>query len=423
MTIHATPYESQPADSMRVVITGIGLVTPFGSDRETSWAGLQSGRSATRWIDELDGDDPSDRVVRTRVAGAAVPGVRDDDCDPVIAFALKAAREAVADAGLDVTGKSAERIGTVIGTSKGGLRSFQRAFADRFQHSAATDHGEQSAWLQFFPNMAAARFSQELGLRGPCLCPVAACATGLVCLQRGYELIRDGHCDAVLAGSSDASLLPSVVASFGRLGVTASDFTDPATACRPFDKTRSGFVIGEGAGMLLLERLDRAVSRGAEIYAEWLAGGTAAEAFHITRLEHDPQTLVRLIRDVLRRAGVCADEIDYCNLHGTATVRNDAYETAALKSALGESVETVSCSSLKGAIGHLLGAAGSVETAATVLAMRDGIVPPTVNLRHADDLCNLDFTPTILRRKPIKTALKLSLGFGGHLAAAVLRTL
>jgi len=240
-------------------------------------------------------------------------------------------------------------------------------------------------------------------------------------LNRGFELVRDGHCDVVLAGSSDASLCTSVLASFHRLGVLARGFDDPATACRPFDRHRSGFVVGEGAAMLVLERLDRAVARGAPIYAEWIASGYAADVSGVTQLEEKPLGLIRLIHDVLRRAGLTASEIDYVNLHGTATQQNDLCETNALKQAFGTAAKSLRCSSLKGGVGHLLGAAGSVEVAATMLAMRDGVIPPTVNLTEPDSDCDLDYTPGSPRPQRIENALKLSLGFGGHLVAAIVR--
>jgi len=274
---------------------------------------------------------------------------------------------------------------------------------------------------QIFPHTAAQAVSRELGIAGPSLCPVAACATGLVSLQRGYELIRDGLCDVVFAGSSDASFLPIVNASFRRMGVLAKRVGNPATACRPFDRDRSGFVIGEGAAVMVLERLDHATARRARSYGEWLGGATASDAATLTGLDDDGQTLARLISDVLRRSDVSPADVDYINFHGTGTRQNDPYETQAVKRGLGRHAERIPGSSLKGSLGHLLGAAGSVETAFTLLALRDGVIPPTLNLHTPDAACDLDYTPRAARRQPLQTALKLSLGFGGHLAAALLR--
>lgn len=393
------------------------MVTPFGVGRETSWRGLLSGESATRRVDDA-------------VGAPAAHFVASDVGEPVVDLALISAGEAVADAGLELQEMDCERIGCVLGTSKPLLRTFADVRRMDFRsvrpgelqraRSHLTD-GLETRPTGYWPNEPALAVSRELGIAGPALCPVAACATGLVSLQRGVELIRDGHADTVLAGSSDASLLPIVLGSFKRLGVLARNVEDPAAACRPFDLRRSGFVVGEGAAVLVLERLDNAVARGANIYAEWLAGGMASDGGTLTGLDEEGESLARLIADVLRRADVSAQEIDAVNLHGTATRQNDVYETRALKGVLGRHAFDVSCCSLKGGIGHLLGAAGSVETAAALLAMRDGIVPPTVNLETPDPECDLDYTPRAPRRRGVRTALKLSLGFGGHLAAAVLR--
>jgi 3-oxoacyl-[acyl-carrier-protein] synthase II len=417
----------------RVVVTGIGLITPFGSTREPSWDALKRGESATRWLraDELNlSAADGDRLLAGSWKFAGASASRTDSPlivagetfdEPVLAMAVKAATEAFHDAELKVEQEDRTRLGCVVGTSKGGIQSFSRAIA---AHGLGTEgQGVQSVnvWTQFPPNMPSLIVAAQHGLEGPCLCPVAACATGLVSLNRGFELIRDGHCDVVLAGSSDASLCTSVLASFHRLGVLARGFDDPATACRPFDRHRSGFVIGEGAAMLVLERLERAVERGAHIYAEWITSGYAADVSGLTQLEENSLGLVRLIRDVLRRAGLTASEIDYVNLHGTATRQNDLCETNALKQAFGTAANSLRCSSLKGGVGHLLGAAGSVEVAATMLAMRDGVIPPTVNLTEPDSNCDLDYTPGSPRPQRIENALKLSLGFGGHLVAAIVR--
>ena len=382
--------------------------------------------------------------------GGTVPVFHENDTDasafvdPVVSMALRSAQEAVDDSGANLVDCDRNRIGCVIGTSKPGLRSFaamyqprrtdsqsaqKRSGLETRRHSANSPSWQgmetggvtPELWNQFLPNAASLAVARRFRIHGPCLCPVAACATGLICLQRGFELIRDGYCDFVLAGGSDASLVPMVLGSFKRMGVLARESDSPATACRPFDRDRSGFVIGEGAAVLTLERLDDAVARGAEIYGEWLGGGIASNGSDLTGLNSDGEALSWLITDVLRRAGVEPREIDYVNLHGTATRQNDVYETRALKSALGKHAGQVSCSSLKGGIGHLLGAAGCVETAAVLLAMRDAVIPPTVNLTTPDPECDLDYTPRRPNRKPVRTALKLSLGFGGHLAAAVLR--
>lgn len=409
--------------AQRVLVTGIGMVSPAGPDRESSWNGLREGARAARWLEPGEGL-PASEEPSVPYAGAPaawfpeLPG----RIDPVVSLALRAADEAIRDAALPLPFPSPQRAGCVAGTSKGGLSSFTAAWKARTSRPVDTLSCPDDWWNRFEPASAARHLAARYDLRGAALCPIAACATGTVSVARGADLIRAGQCDVVLAGSSDASLHPAVLASFRRLRVLARDFDDPAEACRPFDRRRDGFLIGEGAAVLVLEGLDHALARGAVPYAEWLADGAAADPAHLTQLDGDPTSLSRLIVDVLRRAGVAPDEIDYVNLHGTATRQNDLCETRAVKGALGTAARRASASSLKGTIGHLLGAAGSVELAATILALRDGTVPPTANLRAPDVECDLDYTPNVPQRRRLETALKLSLGFGGHLAAAVLRT-
>lgn len=406
----------------RVAVTGIGLITPFAAGREASWQAIRSGQSACRWVDVPLPHEPFGVATppkSMRVAGApAPPSILDggESPEPIVSLALRAASEAWADARLDGCSPDEARLGAVIGTSKGGLRSFVRAF-----RPIAGEFNGAESWPLFLPDAPALAIARRFQACGPVHCPVAACATGLASLQRGAELIRDGTCDVVLAGSTDASLTPIVLASFQRLGVLARGFDDPAAACRPFHRRRSGFVIGEGAAVLVLERWEAAVQRGARMAGEWLAGVSLGDAAGLTHLDPTGDGLCRLIGDVLDRAGLCPEDIDYVNLHGTGTRENDAVETRGIRRAFGRGADRLRTSSLKGALGHLLGAAGSVETACTLLAMRDGIIPPTLHLNDRDPACDLDYTPHAARPARIRHALKLSLGFGGHLSAAVFR--
>lgn len=391
-----------------MVVTGIGLVTPLGADRETSWSAICEGRSAARWLesDDLNGALPHG----TRWVGATAP--RESltaSREPVVALALTAAREAMAQAQLSSSQFLSEHGGCVIGTSKLGLRSFARAM----RHTDEVPH--ELLW----PNAAALRVAAEWKLGGPALCPVAACATGLVSLIRGADLIRSGECDVVLAGSSDASLVPIVLGSFQRLGVLARGFEEPASACRPFDAERSGFIVGEGAAVMVLEDRASAESRGAAVIAEFVAGGMASDPSGLTQVDPEGAASAWLIRDVLRRANVSPEEVDAINLHGTATRANDVAETRAVRAALGATADRVACSSQKGAIGHLLGAAGSVESAIAVLSLRDQVVPPTINLRTPDPQCDLDYVANTARPMRLRKVLKVSLGFGGHLAVGL----
>lgn len=433
-------------DYRRIVVTGIGLCTPFGPDRESSWQQITAGRSAVRWLnsphwtDDVRADPSShaciparressgERVrVRgslTRVAGAPVifPSKRPFlHSEPLIELALTTASEAVADAGFVPEDLAERSAGVVFGTSKGGLHTFQRLFEPfHLKHdcdSAENPNSTKSAeWLNVWPNQPAAAIGRLIGGYGPVLCPISACATGLAACLRGEELIQNGDCDVVLVGSADSSLQPALIASFRRLGVLSREQTNPAMACRPFDVNRSGFVIGEGAACLVLESFESAKSRHAMPYAEWLGGRMLSDPFGLTQLDPAGITLQRLLRDLRSIGGRVPDSI---NLHGTATPSNDLIECRAIREVFGDDAP-FDCSSLKGGMGHLLGAAGSVELAATALSIRDQIVPPTVNLVVIDPDCRLHLTPNTAKSRRIDHAWKLSLGFGGHVAGACL---
>ncbi len=419
-------------------MTGIGLITPLGADRESSWRAIRAGQSATRWLtpDDLGHVPPSclDTFGEREWVGApAARSAAGEDEDPriqapedlSITLARRAAGDALIDAGLSSESGGLRRqfdpfrCGTVIGTSKGGLASFSRMLqADR---SGETRSDIAGLWQQFLPHTAAQVVAAETGSRGPLLTPVAACATGLFSFLRAAELLQEGSCDIVLAGSTDASLVLPVLASFRRMGVQARGGDNPAQACRPFDARRNGFVVGEGAAVMVLERAATAARRGVGSYGELIGSATANDPTGMTQLDSAATGLTHLIRTTLDRAGTAPASLDYACLHGTGTVVNDLCETRALKSALGSHAKALPCSSLKGGLGHLLGAAGSVETAVMLLALRDGTIPPTVNLDHPDPQCDLDYIPGTARSLPIRTAMKLSLGFGGHLAAALFR--
>ncbi len=405
------------ATAPRVVVTGIGLWTPLGFDRESTWSALLAGRSASRWLSapQWTGNE--------RLAGAPCqppPHDSRSSSEPVVELALRVATEAARDATLDANGSDPERTGVVFGSSKGGLHTYARlALSARLRGHGTREEealGGNSSWPDVWPDAAARAVAAKFDCRGPMLCPVLACATGLAACHRAAELIRGGHCDVVYAGSADASLQPAILGSFRRMGVLARPHHDDATAvCRPFDRDRSGFVIGEGAACLVFESLAHAIARRATWYGAWLAGRMLTDPSGLTQLDPAGTSLRRLLQDIAREVPL---RPDYINLHGTATVPNDRVESFSIREQLGSDAIRVSCSSLKGGLGHLLGAAGSVELAATLLALRDQVVPPTVNLHHPDPDFDLDFTPMESRSRQIDVAWKLSLGFGGHLAAA-----
>ena len=408
----STPHAAPP----RVVITGLGLWTSLGSDRESTWHSLLAGRSASRWLtapqwtgtESLAGAPCESPLLET-----------DTSRDPIVALALRAASEATRDAALSASQLASERTGVVFGTSKGGLHTFSRLVESaRSTRECQDSRSANDNWLDVWPDAAARAVAREFDCRGPMLCPVLACATGLAACQRAAELIREGVCDVVLAGSADASLQPVILGSFRRLGVLARPLNgDASAACRPFDRDRNGFVIGEGAACLVFESLEHAQSRQASWYGEWLAGRMLTDPSGLTQLDPAGTSLRRLLQDLSRDV---PQRPDYINLHGTATIPNDRVESSAIRDLLASNAGHVACSSLKGGLGHLLGAAGSVELAATLLAIRDQIVPPTVNLFARDPDFDLDFTPREARPHRIDRAWKLSLGFGGHLSAACL---
>ncbi len=396
-----------------MVITGLGLITPVGSDRESSWRGLCDGRSATRLV----------RVPELPAAVCAAPlpeGVVSlQQGEPVVQLALNVCREALDHAQDPQAFYDPVRFGCVIGTSKGGCHAALAAW--RLTHRGHRSPGFDTVdpWRLMDPQVAAREVAVRWNLQGPCLAPVAACATGLMAVARGAELIAWNRCDAVLAGSVDASLVAAIHASFRRLGVLAPAASEPTRACRPFHRDRAGFVMGEGGAVFVLEEAGQARARGVPILAQWRGAGLGSDAGHLTRLSPDPEPLVHLLRDTLSQTGIRPEQVDYINYHGTATRGNDPLESQAVERALGPAAGSIPGSSLKGAIGHLLGAAGSVELAATVLALRDQRLPPTLHLDDPDPECRLDYTPQHSRQHRVETALKLSLGFGGHLVCAI----
>jgi len=397
-----------------VLITGIGCVGPLGGTRDEFWQRLLAGERGVRPLatDDLHGVDWPAAQAFDFVGAPAVVEPQARFCEPVLGLAALAAIEAFSHAKLARGEFDPDRAGCVVGTSKGGLSAFAHAFAARRRGEIG------SAWEAVPPNRAASLLASDLCLKGPCLVPVAACATGLVCVLRGFDLIRSGVCDVVLAGSSDASLHPAVLSSFRRMGVLASRFPEPAAACRPFNRDRSGFAVGEGAAMFVLERRSHAASRGANAIARVLGGTMLADPSGMTSVDPEGASLARAICDTLERCRAHPAEIGHVNLHGTATRTNDVAEAQALKSALGRLAERIPCTALKGAIGHQLGAAGATELAATALAVRSGCLPPTVNLTDPDPECGLSVARVV---RPVDgLGLKLSLGFGGHVAAALL---
>lgn len=448
----------------RVVITGIGLVTPLASAREASWQRLCAGDRAVRHITvrsnrqaiETIGapaelrtiaqpqpvaagrlsDPVSAAAAETRPAANSFfnafcggmdrqapvgwAGSAGDEPDRLLAVAEAAVNEAMEHAGLSSFPRDPEanrRFGCSIGNSKGSLPAALAAL-DQLDVVGAID---PRLWTMFQPSTLSSYFAAKYGIGGPSRCPVAACATGLASVIAAALWIEDGVCDLALAGSADASLHPMVLGSYLRMGVLAPSDTDPQSAIKPFDARRAGFAIGEGAGMFVLESEEHALCRGADIIAVVAGWGQAADSCGITALSERPDSLEYCLKTAIRKAGLKAGDIDHVNTHATATTANDPWETAGIRAAFGADAGMLSVTANKSMIGHLLGAAGSVELAATVLAVRDDIVPPTMNWEERDAKCDLNCTPGRAVKREIRAAVKESIGFGGHVAAVVVK--
>jgi len=404
----------------RVVVTGIGAVTPLAIGAEQSWQKLYQGKSGIARITKFD---PSGFNVQI---AAELKDFHPEDfldkkkvrrTDPFIQYALVAAGMAIEDARLTIDASNASRVGVVLGSCAGGMNMYGKNLC------TLCGEGPDKVSPFFIPgfiaNMAAGEVSMAFGARGPSKCVVTACATGNNCIGDAFRLIQYDEADAMIAGGSDAYILPIAIAGFDKMRALSRRNSEPEKASRPFDKDRDGFVIGEGAGVVILEEMGTAIRRGAKIYAELIGYGSNIDSFHIT--EPDWENQARCLKLALSDAGISPGDVDYINAHGTSTTLNDACETKAIKAALGEHSKKVAVSSNKSMIGHLLGAAGGVEAIFTVLTIRDGIIPPTINYETPDPECDLDYVPNVARKAEINVALSNSFGFGGVNATLVFR--
>ena len=402
----------------RVVITGLGAVTPLATGVEESWRKLCQGKSGVARITKFD---PAGSKVQI---AAEVKDFHPADfldnkkirrTDPFIQYALAATRMAIDDSRLAINRNNASRVGVVLGSCAGGMTMYEKNLF------ALRDEGAERVSPFFIPgfiaNMATGEISLAFGARGPSKCVVTACATGSNCIGDAFRLIQYDEADAMVAGGSDAYILPVGIAGFDKMRALSRRNSEPEKASRPFDRNRDGFVIGEGAGVVILEEMESAMRRGARIYAELAGYGSNIDGFHIT--EPDWENQARCLKLALNDAAISPVDVDYINAHGTSTVLNDASETKAIKDALGEHSKKVPISSNKSMIGHLLGAAGVVEAIFTVLTIRDGIIPPTINYKTPDPECDLDYVPNIARKAQVNIALSNSFGFGGVNAALV----
>ena len=404
----------------RVVVTGIGAVTPLATGAEQSWQALCQGKSGVARITKFD---PTG--FKTQIA-AELKDFHPEDfldrkkvrrTDPFIHYALAATRIALDDAGLIINGSNADRVGIVAGTCVGGMITYEKNLFTLREEGP--DKVSPFFIPGFIPNMAAGEISIVFGAKGASKCVVSACASGSLAIGDAFRLIQYGEADAVIAGGSDAYILPVGIAGLNKMGAISCRNDEPEKASRPFDKDRDGFVLGEGAGIMILEELGSAIKRGGKIYAELIGYGSNIDGFHIT--EPDSENQARCIKLALAEAAISASDVDYINAHGTSTPLNDISETKAIRIALGEHARKVPVSSNKSMIGHLLAGAGAVEAIFTVLTIRDGIIPPTINYDTPDPECDLDYVPNVARKAEVNTAFSNSFGFGGSNATLVFR--
>lgn len=398
----------------RVAVTGLGAVTPIGNDARSTWRSAVAGESGIDWIRSFDASEFPVRVA-AEVKGfdpAAVASPKEArKLDRNVLLALGAAREAVVDASLDGV-YDASRVGILFGTAIGGFIGIME------QAEILRERGADRVAPTFIPNVlvdtASGQLAISLGFRGPNFAPVSACATGSTAVGEGAELIRRGDADAVLAGGAEACMHPLILAGFCAMRGLAAEEDHPPHASRPFDATRAGFVMGEGACVLVLEEFEAARRRGATVYAEILGYGGSNDAHHLA--QPDPQSVgvSEMMRRALARAGVEPERVGYVNAHGTSTPLGDAAETKAIKDVFGDHAYRLAVSSTKSVTGHCFGAAGAIEAMMCVLAVHEGVLPPTINYVHPDPACDLDYVPNEARRVQVDVALSNAMGLGGH---------
>ncbi|MBQ7499188.1 MAG: beta-ketoacyl-ACP synthase II [Selenomonas sp.] len=407
----------------RVVITGLGAVTPIGIGKDEFWKGLLEGKNGIEKITRFDASE----------YGAQIAGeVKDFDpadyidkkeskrMDRYAQFAVAAAKLAIEDSGIDLEKADRDRIGTYIGAGIGGIETMHSQYEKLFAK------GPSRISPFFIPmmiaNLATGHVAIQFGLHGPSECVVTACATGTNCIGDAFRVIQRGDADAMLAGGTEACISPAAVAGFAAMKALCMDHNDdPAHASRPFDKNRSGFVMGEGAGIVMLESLEHAKARGAHIYAEVIGYGANSDAYHMTSPAPHGTYQAKCMQLALDDAGMKASEVDYVNAHGTSTHLNDEGESEAIKAVWGEAAKEVSVSSIKSMTGHMLGAAGGVEAIATALTVENDMMPPTMNYETQDEGLDLDYVPNKAKAKTVRAAMSNSFGFGGHNACLLLK--
>ncbi|MFQ5959876.1 MAG: beta-ketoacyl-ACP synthase II [Candidatus Methylomirabilales bacterium] len=406
----------------RVVITGLGVVSPIGIGVDLFWKALVSGTPGGARITRYD---PTGHECQIAAEVKDFDPLRWIDkkeirkMDTFVQYALAAGILAVEDGHLKVTDGRRDRVGVLVGTGMGGIPMLVE------QHAVLLEKGPDRVSPFFIPgiipNMASGRISMLLGAKGPNSCVSTACATGNHAIGDSFHIIQRGEADIMLAGGTEAVIAPLCIAGFTNCKALSTRNHEPERASRPFDKGRDGFVMGDGAAVLILEALEHALDRGATIYAEMIGYGMSGDAYHITAPAPEGEGAVQSMQEALREARLSPEVVDYINAHGTSTPYNDANETLAIKRVFGDHAYRLMVSSIKSMVGHTLGAAGAIEAAATVLSLKHGIVPPTINYEYPDPECDLDYVPNTAREVPIQVALNNSFGFGGTNATTVFR--
>jgi 3-oxoacyl-[acyl-carrier-protein] synthase II len=406
----------------RVVVTGMGLVIPVGIGVETAWKNVCEGKSGIGPITRFDTNG-----FETKIAGEVkdfnselyIDKREIKKMDLFIQYSLAATKEALEDAQLNITAENSEQTGVIVGTGLGGLPSIER------YHKILLEKGPGRISPFFIPmliaNLASGQIAIQSGAKGPNTCVVTACATGGHCIGDAFRTIVYGDAEAMIAGGTEANITPLTIGGFNAMKAISTRNDEPAKACRPFEKNRDGFVIAEGAGILILEELQFALKRKARIYGELIGYGYTGDAYHITAPSPDGDGAIRCMKMAMKDAGLKPEDVDYINAHGTSTSLNDITETLAIKTVFGDHAKKIPISATKSMTGHLLGAAGSTEAIFTILAIRDGIMPPTINYEEPDPQCDLDYVPNVARRKPIKVAMSNAFGFGGTNATLVFK--
>jgi 3-oxoacyl-[acyl-carrier-protein] synthase II len=406
----------------RVVVTGVGLVIPTGIGVATAWKNVCEGKSGIGPLTRFDASRFESKIageVKGFNPELSIEKKEIKRMDLFVQFALAATKEALEDAQLTITPEIGERMGVIVGTGLGGLPTFEK------NHSALLEKGPGRVSPFFIPmliaNMASGHIAMHFGAKGPNTCVVTACATGAHSIGDAFRAIQYGDAEVIISGGTEANIAPLTVAGFNAMKALSTRNDEPEKACRPFEKNRDGFVVAEGAGILILEELEHALKRGAKIYGEMVGYGYTADAYHITAPSPDGDGAARCMRMAMKDAGLNPEQIDTINAHGTSTTLNDLTETKAIKAVFGKHAYRVPISGTKSMTGHLLGAAGSTEAIFSLLTIRDGILPPTINYDIPDPECDLDYVPNVARRASVEVAMSNAFGFGGTNATLVFR--